>query len=627
MTPCASPGPNGPLVKGVIGAVLLSTCLGLFPVVLQAALNNQLIDLLPNVLREAVFGSKPYDVEVRGDMDAALREILFFVSETQSLQDRPPASPEMLDRRARLDIPRMQRALRSEGYYDGQVEARVDHTVTPPLVIFEVRTGPPYILHTVDFKILESSDDSKIPRMTAEAAGLAIGQRARAPEIERGASRVQRFLRENGYPFPVVSLGEVVVVHAGRTMTVRFTVVPGPKAVFGPVEVKGKQRVVPEYIMTRVPWSEGQLFQASLLNSLHNRLMQDGLFATVNITYPEQSLPDASREELVLPVTITVAERVPRTIKAGLAYDTDIGLGTVLDWEHRNLFGQAERLRTRLVLAEKEQALSSDLRLLHFLHEQQSLNIAAAIGREQTEAYDKEYVAAGAALFRQLGETWSAGIGVKYGYSETTQGGVTQDYGLFSVPGELAWDKRNDLLDPVRGWHALVRAEPFIDTLETGTRFFKVSGGLSAYVPFFTDNRLVLAGRGMVGSIMGESSRNLPPNERYYVGGGGSVRGYAYQSIGPEEDGVVIGGRSAVECSVELRLRMRKNFGLVGFLDGGQVFPGSQLQWEDDFFWGAGLGVRYFTDFAPIRLDVAIPLNKRDKDDSFQVYVSIGQAF
>ena len=607
--------------------MLLTACLGLFPAWVQAQLNDQLTDLLPDVLREAVFGPKPYHLEVRGDMDAALREVLLSVSDTQSLQDRPPASPEMLDRRARLDIPQMQRALRSEGYYDGHVEARVDHTATPPLVVFEVRTGPPYILHTVHFDISAPGDDIESPRMTVDTTGLAIGQKARAPEIERGVSRAQGFLREHGYPFSVVNLGEVLVAHATRTMAVRYTVVPGPKAFFGPIEITGEQRVAPEYILAKVPWSEGQLFQATLLNSLHNRLMQDGLFAAVYITYPEQPQLDESAEHLALPITITVTERVPRTVKAGLAYDTDIGLGTVLDWEHRNLFGQAERLRTRLVLAEKEQTLASELRLLHFFHEQQSLDIAAAIGREETEAYDKEAISAGAALFRQLGESWSGGVGVKYAYTETTQGGITQDYGLFSVPAELSWDQRSDLLDPVNGWHALVRAEPFIDTLETGTRFFKVSGGLSAYVPFFTDNRLVLAARGMAGSIMGESGRNLPPDERYYAGGGGSVRGYAYQSIGPEEDGIVVGGRSVVECSVELRVRMTKQLGLVTFLDGGQIFPGSQLQWEDDFFWGAGLGVRYFTDFAPIRLDVAFPLNKRDRDDTFQVYISIGQAF
>lgn len=627
MTPCACPVRSNPIFNGIVGAVLLSVSLGLFPVWVQAQLNDQLTDLLPDVLREAVFGPKHYHLEVRGDMDAALKEVLLSVSDTQALQDRPPASPEMLDRRARLDVPLMQRALRSEGYYDSQVDVRVDHTVTPPLVVFDVRTGPPYILHTVHFDIPASGEKVEAPRMTIDATGLAIGQRARAPEVARGASRAQGFLREHGYPYPVVSLGEVLVAHESRTMTVRYTVVPGPKVFFGPIMITGEQRVAPEYILAKVPWSEGQLFAASLLNSLRNRLMQDGLFAAVYITHPEQSQLDESKENVVLPITITVTERVPRTVKAGLAYDTDVGLGTVLDWEHRNLLGRAERLQTRLVLAEMEQSLASDLRILHFLHEQQSLDIGAAIGREETEAYDKKSIGAGAALFRQLGESWSGGIGVRYAFTETIQGGVTQEYGLFSVPAELTWDQRSDLLDPVSGWHALVKAEPFIDTLKTGTRFFKVSGGLSAYAPFLYDNRFVLAARGMVGSIMGESGANLPPDERYYVGGGGSVRGYAYQSIGPEQDGIVVGGRSVVECSVELRLRMTKQLGLVTFLDGGQVFPGSQLQWEDDFFWGAGLGIRYFTDFAPIRLDVAFPLNKRDRDDTFQVYISIGQAF
>ena len=497
-------------------AVLLCTCMGLFPVLVHAQLNDQLMDMLPDVLREAVYGPRAYRLEVRGDFDSSLREVLLSVSKTQSLQDRPPASPEMLDRRVRLDVPQMQRALRSEGFYDGHVDARVNHTATPPLVVFEVRTGPAYTLSAVLFDGPGFDQEIDAPLLTAVAADLVLGQRARAPEIERGVGRVSRYLREHGYPFPSVSLGEVLIDHADRTMTVRYTVTPGPKAVFGPVLIEGEKRVAPQYILSRVPWTEGQPYQASLLNSLHNRLMQDGLFAVVHVTHPDTILPDSSKEGKEIPVTISVAERVPRTLKAGIAYETDTGFGTVLDWEHRNLFGQAERLRTRLVLAEKEQLFSTDYRVLHFLHEQQSLDIASEIiGLEETEAYDKKSIAVGAAISRQLGESWSGSLGAKFRLSETTQAGVTQDYGLFSVPGDLVWDQRNDLLDPVRGWRAQVRAEPFIDTLETGTRFFKVSGGLSAFVPFFTDNQLVLAARGMLGAIMGESGRNLPPDERY----------------------------------------------------------------------------------------------------------------
>jgi translocation and assembly module TamA len=609
---------------------LLCACLVLIPAIACAQLDEQLKGLLPGVLQEALFGPKAYRMELRGDMDSVIRVVLESVSETLALQDRPPATPEMLDRRARSDIPLMQRALRSEGYYDGKVEARVDHTASPPLVVFEIRTGPPYLLSAVHFQgpLL----DHDLPEPTSATAGLTLDQRARAPDIEQGSAKLAAYLRENGHPFSSVELGEVIVDHAARSMTVQYGFDPGPKVLFGPILIKGQERVLTEYIMDKVPWTRGQIYQASLLNTLRGRLMRDGLFTVVNVSPSDAPLPamsatNESSGKQELPVTISVVERVPRTVKAGLAYETDTGLGTVLDWEHRNLRGQAQRLTARLVLAEKEQGLSSDYRVPNFLDEHQSLEFSSEIGQQQTGAYDKKGISVGAAIVRQLSPVWTASLGARYRLSDTTQFEETQTYGLFSTPGELLWEMRDDLLNPTRGWRALIRAEPYIDTLEPETRFFKLFGGLSVFVPLLPEDRMVLAARGAMGSIMGQATRNLPPDERFYAGGGGSIRGYAYQSIGPEENDRVVGGRSIVESSMELRLRMENNFGLVAFLDGGQVFSQSRLQWEDDFFWGAGLGLRYFTDFAPIRLDVAFPLNRRDRDDAFQVYVSIGQAF
>jgi translocation and assembly module TamA len=583
--------------------------------------------LSPDVLHQTNFSPKAYRVELSGDMNAELREVLLFVSETLALQDRPPPTPEMLERRARADIPLMQRALRSEGYYDGQVQVHVDHDVAPPLVLFQVQTGPAYVLHAVHFDDPKPKQEHDFPAPSPATVNLILGQRAQAPKIEQGIARLRDHLREYGHPFATVGLGEIIVDHKTRSMTVHYTFDPGPRVFFGPVLIQGRERASTDYILGKVPWVEGQPFRASLLDTLRTRLMRGGLFTMVKVSHPDKFQPDTFFNEQQLPVTITVVERVPRTIKAGLTYETDTGLGTVLDWEHRNLFGDAQHLYTRLILAEKKQMFSSGYRMANFLAQGQSLEFSGEIGQQETDVFDEKGLAVGVAIVRQLNLAWTASLGARYRFSETTQFGETQTYGLFSVPGELVWDKRDDVLNPTQGWRAFIKAEPYIDTLEPGTRFFKLSGGLSTYVSMLPEDRLVLAARGSLGSIMGETVRNLPPDERFYAGGGGSIRGYAYQSIGPEENGRVVGGRSMVESSLELRLRLKNNFGLVAFLDGGQVFPESRLQWRDDFFWGAGLGVRYFMDFAPIRLDVAFPLNKRDKDSAFQVYISIGQAF
>jgi len=627
----ALPGPSAAGKRLLARAALCLACLILVPIQASAQLDEQLKALLPDVLHEAIYGPKPYRLEIIGDMPPGVREVLRFVSDAYALQDRPPATQEMLERRARSDIPLMLRALRSEGFYDGQVQVRVDHGATPTLVSFGVDTGPAYVLKAVHFDGPDPEEGFDFPMPTAATLNLTLGQRARAPEIEQGEANLREFFREHGYPSPWVSLGEVIVDHAARNMTVHYAFDPGPRVRFGQVVIEGLERVQDQYVLGKLPWVRGRTYQASLLRTMRSRLMRDDLFTAVSISLAQLPLlevaPEVPTDDEEVPVIISVVERVPRRVSLGASYETDRGLGVEVSWEHRNLRGQAERLRTRLLLAQKEQAVSAGYRIPNFLDHRQSLEFSSEIGHLETDTYEKRGIAVGATVFRQLDAYWTISLGTRYRFTETTQLDRTETYGLFSMPGELVWDKRDDVLNPTRGWRAHVRAEPFIDTLGLGTRFFKLFGGMSAYVPVLPENRLVLAARGGLGSIMGEAVRGLPADERFYVGGGGSIRGYAFQSIGPKEDGRVVGGRSMVEHSLELRLRMKRNLGLIAFLDGGQVFEGSQLQWEDDFFWGAGLGLRYFTDFAPIRLDVAFPLNRRDKDSAFQIYIGIGQAF
>jgi translocation and assembly module TamA len=143
-----------------------------------------------------------------------------------------------------------------------------------------------------------------------------------------------------------------------------------------------------------------------------------------------------------------------------------------------------------------------------------------------------------------------------------------------------------------------------------------------------TDRRFVLAGRATLGSLVGEETDNVPADKRLYAGGGGSIRGYEYQSVGPlDADGDPLGGRSLIELNAEVRIRVTDQVGLVPFVDGGMVFDSVYPDFEEDLRWAAGLGVRYFTAFGPLRVDIAIPLNKREFDDSFQFYISLGQAF
>jgi translocation and assembly module TamA len=120
---------------------------------------------------------------------------------------------------------------------------------------------------------------------------------------------------------------------------------------------------------------------------------------------------------------------------------------------------------------------------------------------------------------------------------------------------------------------------------------------------------------------------DVPGDDRFYSGGGGSVRGYAFQAIGPfAANDTPLGGRSLAEASIEGRARLTDRIGAVAFIDAGNVSD-EEYPTFDNLRAGIGVGVRYMTPAGPLRLDVATPLNPSDRDEAVQVYISIGQAF
>jgi translocation and assembly module TamA len=128
---------------------------------------------------------------------------------------------------------------------------------------------------------------------------------------------------------------------------------------------------------------------------------------------------------------------------------------------------------------------------------------------------------------------------------------------------------------------------------------------------------------------VGESTASLPANKRFYAGGGSSIRGYRFQSVGPlGPANTPLGGRALFEVSTELRVKVTDTIGGVIFIDGGNVYDGELPDFSTNLQWAAGFGGRYFTAFGPVRLDFGFPLNGRDGvDDFMQFYISIGQAF
>src|SRR5262249_50876385 len=224
---------------------------------------------------------------------------------------------------------------------------------------------------------------------------------------------------------------------------------------------------------------------------------------------------------------------------------------------------------------------------------------------------------------------WHLKAGITGEWSEITRYGVANDYNLYGVPLQVVLNEADSILDPTKGYRLTLDTTPYVDARNSNNLFAILRLTGTGYVDVSGDGRSVLAGRASVGSIPGGTNANIPFDKLFYSGGGGSVRGFAYQSAGPRDAfNNPLGGASVLEGSVEFRQRIGKTFGIVAFIDAGSAYTDTLPNFSEFApRVGTGVGVRYYTNFGPARVDVGFPLNPRPGDAPFGLYVSIGQAF
>lgn len=569
-----------------------------------------------------------YQTAIAGVEDSELGSILERSSQLVALQDKPPATLVGLRRRAEDDIGRLRTALRSEGYYQPEVTLDIDEDSAPVAVTLQVAAGPRYSLGAYDITFDGNPPPAETEQPGLQEIGITLGMPARAPAVVSAEQNVVNLLRERAYPFARVRERKTFVNHEDREMTVQLAIDAGPAATFGPLSFKGQEEVEEDYLRRIAEWPEGEPYDRRRVRDLQRRLSATGLFASANAETAPEPAPDSS-----LPVTVTLVERAQRSIGGAVNYSTDVGPGAEIFWEHRNLFGRNERLRLSATGSLIEQTGTIDFRKPAFLQPNQDLLANLTGGHEDNDAYERNSVEGLLALERPFLENWRGSAGVSLGHEiidETADNGEgTQRFTLFGLPVTANRDTTDDALDPASGSRLQLALTPTTGVGDKSLLFLSAIAGGSAYYAVDPDERFILAGRVRVGSILGEKTESLPASHRFYAGGGGSIRGYEYQLVGPlDGDEDPFGGTSLLELGAEVRVRVTEEIGVVPFIDGGTVYDKPYFNSGETLRWAAGLGLRYFTGFGPLRLDVAFPLNPRDGvDEAFQFYISFGQAF
>ena len=589
-----------------------------------------------------------YGVEIDGEgVDDLIRSTLLSASDANQAISRPPASEFVLRRRAEADLSNIESGLRSLGYYEGTASYEVktvrDDNQTaqttvdalgdrvedyfkgaPTILTYHVVPGPRYTLGSVKIVVTDPRNGFLAP--TPEALKLEPGQPAAAQPVLDAHGELVSQAQRLGHAFAKADKLGAVIAKDTKRMDVTLPVTTGPIVPMGEFTIVGADHVDQRFLRRRVLFRPGDRYHPDVMDKSRQSLIDTNLFSTVVVDQPDKL--DASGR---LPITYTVTERKPRSVGAGAGYATDEGPIVSFFWEHRNFLGAGEKLKSDLYFSPLRQELSTNFIKPDVGARKHNLLAGASVKAEDTDAYDSKSVGAGVSIERPLWSDRATGsLGVAYRLAKIKRKNEEEEnFGLLSLPGTIKMDYSDNLLDPTKGWRLNFLAAPYTDTLDAGVVFLKTQVIGTTYVRLTDSAKYILALRGNLGSIAGTSRNDIPADERFYAGGGGSIRGYGYQLAGPlDGENDPIGGRSLIELNGELRYRMSDTIGLVYFIDGGTVADSALPSLEERLFIGTGIGLRYITPIGPLRLDAGIPIDRRsDVDDMFQIYVSIGQAY
>lgn len=629
---------------------------------------------------------QPYKVDMASTGDSALNSTLKATSELETLRKSAPVGPFSLIGRARGDLERLKTVLESFGYYQSYVEIRIDGLpLDDPGVGEELTsrskdddaevkitfsTGPLYHLRKIEI-------DGKVPSGAEKSLQLETGAPAIAADVLAAGDRLLNALEDQGYAFAKVDTPIAYEDPPNRVLDIQFHVETGDPVKVGEIRIRGLTKMKESVVRRRLLIHTGELYGAAKIEAARKDLLALGVFSSVSVR-----LGTKADSEGRIPVTFNARERAGHAVSVSGAYSSDLGGSTGVSWTKRNVSGRADSLTLSATAINLGGGTSSNgvgydvngkYLIPDWRQRNQSLQVAVGAIRQFLDAYDQTATTGSVTVNRKLTSilTLSAGIGIeqeRVNQHECILGQCTYDptltdpcvlfqqdppkdakdppacnqrfsYTLLSLPITALINttgQDSPLEDATHGVRVSLGVTPTFSFGHPNTRFFVTQGTGSLYIDLndlgLNKNpaRSVLALRALAGLAIGASQFSLPPDQRFYAGGSGTIRGYRYQSVGPLfHNGNPIGGTAINAGSVEFRQRFGMNFGTAVFLDAGNVSQ-NLSPFNGQLKAGAGVGLRYYTPIGPIRVDVAAPLQRRsgqNPDDAFEIYIGLGQAF
>ena len=538
----------------------------------------------------------------------------------------------MVQARAHEDEALAVRLLYSEGYYDATALASLDQANDGALkAVISVTPGKRYRIGD----IVINAGQTVPPGLIRDSLPLGTGDYIVAAGVEGAEANVGVKLPENGYPFAKLGQRDILLDPATTTGDYTLPVETGPRGSFrGITTTAERQAFGADHMKVISRFRPGELYDSRKVDDLRRALVATGLFSSISVDPVRTNEPGPDGTEYV---DLAVAQEAgkPRTLAGELGYGTGQGFRAEGSWTHRNLFPPEGALIASVIAGTQEQGATGTFRRSNAGKRDKTFQAGVTLNHQNYDAYEAYTAGLNIGWSRQSTPifqkrwTYSYGAEVLLTNEQVVVDPATADktrrtYFIGGLPVQLGYDRSDDLLNPTRGFRANLRAEPEGSLQGSFSPYLRATFDLTGYYPL--SDSLVIAARTRVGTISGVNRDDVAPSRRIYAGGGGSVRGYGYQELGPKDaNNDPIGGRSVNEFAVEGRYRFG-DYGVVAFVDAGQVYESSMPQFSN-IRYGAGVGGRFYTNFGPFRADIAMPINRQPGESKFALYIGIGQAF
>ncbi len=644
-----------------------------FGCTVQSILCSQLAVKKDLVEKEDDSAGITYSLKFKGKIPTDIIEQFKTCSLLEKLKKSLPGSITGLGKRADKDKKKFRKVLAANGYLGASVSFRISAKEDYAVVKFSINTGPQYQISEIK---IEASDNPYLFKecgkdILSDIVGIKIFDIAKFEKILESIKILKRYLNEKGYPNAIVHTPTGYVDHEKHALKLLYKVHSGVLTRIKSTKITGVTESEERFIRNRLLWKNGDIYSASSVDKTRGVLSGTQLISSLIVKLEPVDFRDCILDENDKPIPqdvlmkLIVKKNYPRSIGVGLRYSLSEKLGGNFYWHHNDFLGKQQHFGGSLKYFKDYKRLKFEYDVYDFYRPLQELGLKAEFLKEDNPLlYGGKVQSLSGIIKRPFSEIldFQMGMGLMIENALLTQSNLliennnfVDKHQLIGIPFTVDMNNIKNKKNPLSGmgisggitpyFGKMVDTKNIIRLIVKGVYFLPISASPLGE-PWF-----VIATRLRFGKLFVENSVRPPLNKRFYSGGSESVRAYGHKKLSPyafikgldknnvpyARDVIFIGGRSLVEFSTELRYRYNKDWGASVFADGAMVtspFTKNGNFENSRFLWGPGIGLQYFTAFAPIKVDIAMPMKIRKipgtnkKIDGFvQFYISIGQEF